>query len=121
MTEQKFNAIRARYVKATERLEAFEDVLRRKYGQTRPPASWITRGEEQKRESIYAAQSKASDAMFALLDAISPRNWHTGVAWWWVMEKLTYADATTDGPLSVIPQPGYGTTQREVERFAGVV
>ena len=116
--EQKFHSIRARAVKARERLEAHEDTLRRKYGQARVPSAWMTRTEDAKREALSAAQSKAWDAMFALLADISPRSWSAGVAAWWVVEELTYADATTTGALSVVPKPGYGTTPREVERFA---
>lgn len=116
--EQKFNAIRERILKAHERRDGFEDSMRRKYGETRPPQAWMTRAECAKDDSLDRAVSKGWDAMFALLANISPRSWSTGVAAWWVAEKLTYADAITDGPLSVVPVPGFGTTQREVERFA---
>jgi hypothetical protein len=62
--EQKFESIKARYAKADERLEALADGLRRKYGLSSPPSSWITRTEDSKREAAMSAQSKATDAMF---------------------------------------------------------
>jgi hypothetical protein len=119
--EAKFNSIRKRVLAASERIDAHEDALRRKYGQTRPPAAWLTRTEDRKRETLYAAQSKAWDDMFDLLDIISPRQWRSGIAAAWVAEHLTYEDATTTGPLSVVPTPGYGSTQRSVEQFAEAV
>jgi hypothetical protein len=115
---ESFEAIRRRHSAAQERLAKIEDALRRKYGQTNPPSSWMTAGEYDKRERAQAAVSKEWDKMFDLLDDISPRSWRSGVAAWWIVEKLSFEDATTLGPLSETPQPGHGTTIREVERFA---
>jgi hypothetical protein len=52
---------------------------------------------------LDARVSKLSDAYFALLREISPRSWESCVPWAWVIESLTFEDATTRGPLSVVP------------------
>jgi hypothetical protein len=120
--EERFMSIRKRYMDATERENVYRtDVLLRRYGKMHPPSTWLTRTEENKLATLNRAQGKAMDAMFSLLDDISPRYWRAGVAAWWVMENLSYADAINAGPLSVIPQAGYGSTTRDAEVFAQAV
>jgi hypothetical protein len=57
--------------------------------------------------------------MFALLDRIGGRSWRSLVPHHWVMEELSYEDATTRDALSAVPPCGYGASARDVENFAG--
>lgn len=117
--EEKFEAIRRRYLAAAERRSQAADSVRLRYG----PSGYVyaTKAERERRDRADAAMSRESDKMFALLDKVSPRRWRSGVAAWWVMERLSWEDAITTGPLSTLPQPGYGTTVKEIERFAEAV
>jgi hypothetical protein len=116
--DKKFAAIRERYDKSQERLGAIQDVFLKKYGLTSPPSSWLTKGELAKLTAAHAAETKEHDKMFALLDDISPRNWRSGIAAWWVLNHLTYDDAITRGPLSTTPTAAYGYSVRSAEQFA---
>lgn len=117
--QERFHAIRRRYVQAAERRAAFQtDTLLKRYGQTRPPQAWLTRTEADKLDRYDRAIDRETFAMFDLLDRVSPRYWRAGIAAWWVVEELTWEDATTTGPLAVVPRAGYGTTQGWAARFA---
>lgn len=116
--EKKFESLRRRHVRSAEREQEFRAGLLRKYGTLTPPGAWLTRTEEARLDSFDRVQCAVADEFFNLLDVISPRRWRTGVAMWWIIERLSYADAITSGPLSELPQAGYGSSQREVERFA---
>jgi len=115
---QRFDAIRRRYFAASERQSRLEDDFRRKYGSSSPPDAWLTKGEYERQRAIDRAIDKEYEAMFALLDRISPRSWRAKVAAWWVLERLSFEDAITEGPLSVIPQAGFGWEKAEIERFS---
>jgi hypothetical protein len=116
----KFEAARRAYLAAQERRCAHQDAMRQKYGPGCSSVYW-TKGEREKGERIDAAIDRSSDRMFAVLDAVSPRNWRRRVSWAWIMEHLTWEDATTSGPLSETPQAAYGWLPRELEQFAEAV
>lgn len=117
--EQRFNAIRARWVASRDKEHAYRfDVLLRKYAMAYPPSSWLTRGEIAHLDRFRRAQDRESTKFFVLLDRISPRNWHEFVPHAWVMEHLTWADAVTRGALSIVPPAGYGSRRSDVEAFA---
>lgn len=112
---ERFDVLRAAYVKQRERFDKVERDLRGKYH-----VSWdatlyshdTTVTEQRKRDAARAAMDKASDKFMAHLDAISPRNWHEGAPAHWVYEDLTYEDAVRplNEKLSVVPPLAYGYT-----------
>jgi hypothetical protein len=115
----RFEAIRARWVKSCDAERAYRmDVLLRRYGKMDPPSYWPNATERRRLDTFRRAQDRASDAMFELLDRIGGRYWRSLVPHWWVMEDLSYEDATTRGALSVVPPCGYGARPSDVERFA---
>ena len=88
--------------------------LDRRYGK----AAYAPLGKRAKLEAAYKREDKASDAIFAWLDARSPRDWRHGVPAYWVCTQLTEADALTAGQLSVVPPPAYGHYESDAVRFA---
>jgi len=66
----------------------------------------------------FAVERLLDGSLYDLLDRISPRQWRSGVAAWWVMVHLTYADAITRDSLSAIPQASYGHSVADAEQFA---
>jgi hypothetical protein len=115
----RFEAIRARWVKACDAERAYRlDVLLSRYAKTNPSSSWLNATERRRIDAFRRAQDRASDAMFELLDRIGGRYWRSLIPHNWVMEELSYEDAITRGALSVVPPCGYGAHPREVERFA---
>lgn len=117
---ERFDAARRRVLKAGAAESAHDEKLRRKYGPGLS-GSWLTAKEYKERERLAARVNDSWDAMFALLREISPRNWESGIAAWWVVEELTYEDARANGPLSATPVPGYGYTAKDVAKFAGTI
>jgi hypothetical protein len=117
--EEKFYAIRDRFIKLDRSYSEKRYALSRKYGS-------VNDAPYGKRDALSAHQKRmdaVGDQFFALLDEISPRNWRVGVSYYWVLLHLTYADATTGGALSVRPDPGWGTceaTLRELMRPVAV-
>jgi hypothetical protein len=117
---KRFDAIRARWCKSREAERAYRlDVLFDKYGDRYPPDYWLTATERRRLEVFRRAQDRASDAMFALLERIGGRSWKSLIPHHWVMEELTFEDATTRGRLSAVPPCGYGASRLYVESFAG--
>jgi len=110
MTQQeRFDALRAKYLAAREALHAVEIEVSVRYGGT---TTWASRGEKSKLEQLRGRVSRAGDAFFEHLQAISPRDWSSGVPFVWCCESLTYADAVrpVKEPLSVVPPLPYGAT-----------
>lgn len=117
--EEKFDAIKRRYANAKAREDAYRlDVLLRKYGQCRPPISWLTRGENKRIETFRRSQDRAIESMMTLLARVSDRNWYSGSPCHWIMRELTYSDAITSDALSIIPPPAYGYREQDARRFA---
>jgi hypothetical protein len=115
----RFAAIRARWVKAREAERAYRlDVLHDRYRQTHPPSHWLTATARRRLEAFRRAQDRASDAMFALLARIGGRPWTSLIPHHWVMEELTFEDATTRGQLSAVPPRGYGASRLDVENLS---
>lgn len=117
--EDLFNRHRAAYNAAQERIDAIREKHIRSHGEFN--RAWMSASDQRKLESANKADEKARDAMFALLDRISPRYWRSGVASHWVMTELTYADAITHGPLSTLPDGGYGSLPDDVRRFSAAL
>lgn len=111
MSRQRFDALRAGYVAARERLDLREMAITSKYG-----PGWhkyyLSRAEARGLDQARAAIDKAGDAFYTNLKTISPRDWSYGVPTCWLYEKLTYNDAArpVSRPLSVVPPLAYGAT-----------
>lgn len=116
---ERFAAIRRRYLAAKERENNYRlAILLPKYGSLRPPTSWLTRTEIARLAQLDRAQDREGDKFCALLDKIGGRNWRTHAPYWWVLEKLTFEDATTTVQLAEIPPAGYGYRPDDMQRFA---
>lgn len=120
MTSDKamFEGIRARYLKVAERREAWRHKMFDKYRTWTFYSHQLLASERKTQEAIDVAESKLSDAMFALLDRVSRRHWRSGVPQAWIMEHLTWEDAITEGRLSVTPPCAWGTMPSDAVRFA---
>ena len=117
----RFERIRARYLAVEDRRTALEASFLRHYRKHAPFDHELLTSERQRRDAIRVAGDKVGDAMFALLDRISPRPWRTGVPYTWIMLHLTWDDATTAGALTVTPPPAWGASHNDVARFAAPV
>ena len=112
---ERFEALRAAYVRQKERSDKVEEALRAKYhvGWDETLYSHVpTKTEQAKREAARAATDKASGKFMDHLDAISPRNWRSGVPAHWVYEELSYEDAVRprNEKLGVVSPLAYGHT-----------
>jgi hypothetical protein len=114
----RFERIRSRYNDTQRRKHLFDDDMRRKYGVSNPASAWMTRGEQAREDAIRKAEGRWMDAMFNLLDSIGGRNFRSGCPAHWVMECLSFEDATTTGKMSVVPPCAFGCTPKDAERFA---
>src|SRR6266446_2437856 len=116
--QAQFAAIRARYLKIAARREAWRYKMFDRYRTFTLYDHQLLASERKAREAIDAAESKVTDDMFALLDTVSARQWRSGVPQAWIMEHLTWEDATTTGRLSVTPPAAWGSMPSDSVRFA---
>lgn len=107
----KFDALRVRYLAAKEKFDEHCSAMRVKYGGDYQD-SWLRAGERRAEEKIRGKVATAGDALFARVQAVSPRDWSYGVPVCWVYENLTWEDAVRPAgePLSVVPPLSYGST-----------
>lgn len=119
--EARFHALQERWRIAEEKREAFRYRLFDKYRSFTVYDHEMTKAERTKRESLQRAADKIGEALLTLLDEVSPRRWRSGAPYHWIMEHLTWADAITAGPLSVIPPPAYGMVPSDMRRFAAAL
>ncbi len=112
----KFLSIKTRYQIAANDYDALDSALRMKYGSSYQK-SWLKSSDVKKLDALTAKKGKLSAQMHDLLARIAPRDWGSGVSSWWVMNKLTWEDAITTGPLSTMPDPSYGNSEREMRAF----
>lgn len=114
--EKRFKSLRARWLSAGQAMQEFRAKMDCHYG------NWwyshhFTAAQQKKQLSLRRRSEKVSDAFYELLDTISPRQWRSGVSYHWVLNQLTYADATTTGALSVMPQAAYGATESQMREL----
>jgi hypothetical protein len=107
----KFASLRARYLTAVGKREELESRLTSKYSSAWK-RDWLSTAERHALERLGAAVDKASDAFFAHLQSISPRDWSSGVPVHWLYTDLSYEDAVrpVGEKLSVTPPLAYGAT-----------
>jgi hypothetical protein len=120
--QRAFDRARARYLDAQSREDTYRlEVILRKYGSLRPSVSWLNRTETAKLETFARARDRAGEALLAVLDRVGCRQWRSGVPYHWIMSNLSWDDATTRDALSVVPPCAYGSSARDMERFARAI
>lgn len=112
-TEAEWLKLQARYLAAFGAQEALKVALDRKYSD----AMFARRTERARLETLRERTYKAEQACCAWLYEHSPRRWSTGCPVHWICSRLTYADALTTGPLSVVPPLAYGQTEAHRAAF----
>lgn len=118
---RKFIAIKTKWFELRRKQEEYESMLFHRYGKHNPPSNWLSAVDKKKADAIRDQMNKTSHRMHELLERVSPRDWSRGIAAHWIMDNLSWEDAITTGPLSMIPHASYGTTQAEVDRFARAI
>lgn len=117
--QERFESLQARWRAAQEKAHSLRFDLRYHYGEHY--YVYAPKGKRDKADRASRAEEKAADAIFAWLDANSPRDWRRGVPSAWVCGELTYADAMTTDQLSVVPPVAYGCTSADSIRFARAI
>ena len=118
MTKQeRFHYLQRRWQESDERWHDYYRSLERQYGEV-----WYApRGKQDRERRLSDAEGRACERFIAFLETLSPRRWRQGFPVGWLMESLTWHDATTHGHMSISPPPAYGYTVRDAEGFAGPV
>lgn len=117
-TEERYHALQARAQETAKARQTYRILLDVKYG---GHVGYAARKETRELERLERAERGAFDRFFAYLEAVSPRDWASGVPTHWLRDSLSWADATTRGPLSVTPPPAYGYGEADARRFAQAV
>ena len=120
MTEEaRFNDLQGKWQAASEKWHGFNYELKRQYGDSRGYCWNVPKGKRDRQERLEAAESKACTRFLDFLKVLNPdRQWSTGFPIGFLMDSLTYADATTRDRMAITPPPAYGYTQRDAETFA---
>ncbi len=110
--EIKFDKLRAAYMTAKAKLDAFASQLASKYGDGYSSA-WLKNSESTKLDRLRESADKHGDAFTDYVSSFSPRDWSYGVPGYWVRETLTFADAArpVNEQLSVVPPMAYGASK----------
>lgn len=115
--EERFNALRDKWEAAQLQLEQLRRELVGKYGEW----NYAKNSELKRVEQLRARANKASDRLMEHIFTHASREWRAGVPTYWIVRELKWADVITTGPLSVVPPPAFGYTERDMVRFAGKV
>lgn len=109
--QNKFDKLRAQLLAIQSRIDEMRRAFDLKYGPGFQK-SWAPKSGVKTLEAYERAFSKASDQMYALLEA-SPRYWLREVPTHWVLLELSFADAVRplSETLSVVPPCAYGCSQ----------
>lgn len=108
----KFEKLREQHREAAAAAWDARSALSLKYGPN--GERWAKASEKAKLEKLTKKDETIRDRFFELLDRISPRTWR-GVPSHWLMDKLTWEDAVTHGPLTHRPPPAYGYSERDLD------
>jgi hypothetical protein len=117
---ERYATLRTRAREAAERLRQYQIRLSVRYGSMsgNTPDHYLKAAERRKRDQLKAACDRHDRAMYAYVEAISPRAWDQGVPYTWIVHTLTFDDAVTRGALSVVPPPAWGFGQDDTRRIA---
>ena len=115
--QKRFHHLQTRWQESDECWREFADALKRQYGEV-----WYApRGKQDRERRLSDAEGRACERFIAFLETLSARHWRQGFPCGWLMESLTWEDATTHDRMSVTPPPAYSYTVRDAEGFAGPV
>lgn len=105
---ERWKKLRADYLVADREYDALDIELSVRYGRR----EWAPKAQLNKLEQIRKRKGRIGDKMLALLDQVSPRDWHQGVPAHWIYSSLKWEDAIRplNEPLSVTPPLAYGHT-----------
>jgi hypothetical protein len=118
MARNTWNEERFTELQAAARAAAYELRTRRAALQARYQATcYAPRGAQSALASLDRKAERTARAFHTYLSQ-SPRDWSVGVPAWYAVESLTWADASTRGPLGTVPPAAWGYTDRDAERFA---
>lgn len=106
---ERFDVLRARYLKARAKYDEFRSTLSFKYG-SGYQSSWLKASDREQQRRLFDASDKVGTALTEHIASFSPRDWSYGVPQYWVRESLTYEDAArpVGEPLSVVPPVAWG-------------
>lgn len=110
--EIRFDKLRAVYMVAKAKLDAFASQLASKYGDGYSSA-WLKSSESTKLDRLRESADKHGDASTDYVSSFSPRDWSHGVPVYWVRETLTFANAArpVNEQLSVVSPMSYGASR----------
>lgn len=112
--EQRFTTLQQRIRGLHDRIDEARAAARHTYGQI----AYAPRRVTTALEKLETRVSREEARLWALVNAVSPRDWTHSIPAWWIWRSLTWADATTTQRLAQLPPPAYGYTTSDVERFA---
>lgn len=106
----KWEKLQGEFRKVHAEIEDLDRHLALKYGPGH--LAWIGRGERAKLDKLKKKQDRFQGKIFDMAEAISPRNWASGVPSFWISSSLTFDDMIRPlaEPLSVVPPLAYGAT-----------
>lgn len=110
---ERFEKLQGAWKQAWMKVQDRKDYLASKYQQW----NMASYSERNKVIKLQDAESKASDKFFEFLDTIATRDFRSGVPLYWILQNLTYDDATTKGPMQCIPDLAWGCHAGSLERF----
>lgn len=111
---ERFAALRAKTLDAIATRQTYKAELDAHYHD----AAYAPAAKRAKLERLNNALKRHEDRFFAFVQTISPRDWTSGVPLGWIMRELTYDDAITRGPLSVVPPASWGYDVHHNRGFA---
>jgi hypothetical protein len=108
-TAEQWHKLRSDYLEAERAYDDLDNELSYKYG-SKHGHEWASRIERKKLDQLRKRKDRIGEKMFAILDKVSPRDWHHGVPAHWIYSKLSWEDAIrpANEPLSVAPPTAYG-------------
>lgn len=113
--QNKFLELRIKVINATRDRDDMIQELTVKYGSEY--RSCMNRTQEKALKRLQERVEKVVQRFYDYIDAISPRDWSTGVASYYVTHMVSYADIVTTGKLQETPMPAYGNTIDRIRQF----
>ena len=104
-----WESLQGEYRAAFDALDSFNRDMAARYGT--PSDVYATRREQNRGIELRQREHEAYDAIIDWLDKFATRDFHYGIPAQWVCRELTYADATTTGPMQATPPLAYGMTR----------
>ena len=113
--QNKFLELRIKVSNATRLRDEMIQELTAKYGSEY--RSCMNRTQEKTLKRLQERVEKVVQRFYDYINAVSPRDWSTGVASYYVTHMVSYADIVTTGELQETPMPAYGNTIDRIRQF----